>query len=166
MSDEPRRQVGSKDCLTNPGTDPLLGLVSHVNRSPKSQMSKLQLTIPIVLRARLARASRDHSIPQLALIRTAIAAYLTSLESRYPSEELGSVPDLPDRQEGGHVASFGAPSPVSGGEPPEPDRPAVAEPEPELEPMVLPEPEPMVSHKSPESTVPAQAPRKRSKSKS
>ena len=82
--------------------DPL-SLVSHVNRS-KTGISKLQLTIPIELRARLARASSDHSIPQLALIRTAISAYLTSLEKRSPTPaptsggparpgELGSVPD-------------------------------------------------------------------------
>jgi len=94
-------------------SDPLLGLVSHVNRSPKSQMSKLQLTIPIVLRARLARASKDHNIPQLALIRTAISAYLDKIESRFPPDETtpplneGTTPE----------ASLGAPSPAPGSEP-------------------------------------------------
>lgn len=89
--------------------DPL-SLVSHVNRS-KTGISKLQLTIPIELRARLARTSSDHSIPQLALIRTAISAYLTSLEKRSPTSgarpgDLGSVPD---RQEPPPEASVGLP---------------------------------------------------------
>jgi len=109
--------------------DPM-DLVSHVNRS-KTGVSKLQLTIPIVLRARLARASRDHNIPQLALIRTAITAYLTSLEKKYPPEEL-----VPDRQEGGPVAGLGANTTEFGHVPVSPE----PLPEPQPEPVTEPEP--------------------------
>ena len=140
-------------------SDPM-SLVSHINRS-RTGMSRLMLTIPISLRARLARASREHSIPQLALIRTAIAAYMDAIETRFPPSPLG-VP----------IGPVGGPLPVRGPSGPVPcPMPGVAdaatvvqpgppEPEPEIwlvpesEPVPVAEPEPIAMVPEPTAMVP------------
>lgn len=100
------------------GSDPM-SLVSHVNRS-KTGISKLQLTIPIELRARLAQAALDLGCSKLALIRAAIAQFLVAHEE---SRRSG--------QERALVAVIGPESAVPDPEPVGSDEPTVAEPEPE-----------------------------------
>ena len=118
-------------------SDPM-GLVSHINRSPKSGMSKMQLTIPISLRARLARASLDHSIPQLSLIRTAISAYLDTIEARFPPQPRPSPLDAPIDLVVAPVASPEAAGPVPELMPVESEPATEAEPELELESELMP----------------------------
>lgn len=81
--------------------DPM-GLVSHINRS-KTGISKLQLTIPIELRARMAQAALDLGCSKLALIRAAISQFLIAHEESQRSGQERAytavsevVPPVPD----------------------------------------------------------------------
>ena len=91
-----------------------LDLVSHVNRS-KSGMTKMQVQLSIEMRAGMAEASKRLGMSQLALIRSAISAFLLAQEGTGPP--LGPPSGAP-----GPVVKPSPVSPTSGGPVREPEQ--------------------------------------------
>jgi len=87
--------------------DPM-SLVQHVNRN-KNGLTKMQIQIPISTRAGMAELSKRLGISQLAIVRSALAAYLLANEPTWQG-----------------TAPAPAPAPVAAPEP---------EPAPALEPV-------------------------------
>ena len=57
-----------------------MSLVEHVNRN-KNGLTKMQIQIPISMRAGMAELSKRLGISQLALVRSALAAFLVANEA-------------------------------------------------------------------------------------
>ena len=57
-----------------------MSLVEHVNRN-KNGLTKMQIQIPISMRAGMAGLSKRLGISQLALVRSALAAFLVANEA-------------------------------------------------------------------------------------
>ena len=62
--------------------DPM-SLVQHVNRN-KNGLTKMQIQIPISMRAGMAELSKRLGISQLAIVRSALAAFLVANEAPAP----------------------------------------------------------------------------------
>lgn len=131
------------------------GLVEHVHRT-KTGRTTMQISLPIELRARLARAALDLGCSKLALIRVAISRFLLAHEA----ERVQCLAVLgPGQsacpgtgQEPSSLATSEAPSPVPGGTP---SSATVVVPEPESEePEPEPEPEPALEPVTKKATVP------------
>ncbi len=70
--------------------DPL-SLVQHVNRN-KAGLTKMQIQIPISMRAGMAALSARLGISQLAIVRSALAAYL--LANAEPVTAMAAPPEV------------------------------------------------------------------------
>ena len=57
-----------------------MSLVEHVNRN-KNGLTKMQIQIPISMRAGMAELSKRLGISQLAIVRSALAAFLVANEA-------------------------------------------------------------------------------------
>jgi hypothetical protein len=62
-----------------------MSLVQHVNRS-KNGLTKMQITVSISTRAGMAELSKRLGISQLAIVRSALAAYLLANNAGAPNE--------------------------------------------------------------------------------
>lgn len=93
--------------------DPM-DLVSHVNRS-KSGMTKMQVQLSIEMRAGMAEASKRLGMSQLALIRSAISAFLLAHGGT-------ATPPVPPSEAPGPVVEPIPVSPTSGSQENEPEQ--------------------------------------------
>ena len=69
-----------------------MNLVAHVNRTEAGQ-TKMQIKLPISLRAGMAALSKRLGISQLAIVRSALAAYL--LANAEPVTAMAVPPEVP-----------------------------------------------------------------------
>lgn len=92
-------------------SDHYLGLVSHVKRSPKSEMTSMQIRLNVSTRAGIVALAQAWDMSQLAVIRVALTRFLQE-----------NLADLT-----APVAGPGAPSPVPGLVPVVPEPVSVAE---------------------------------------
>jgi hypothetical protein len=73
--------------------DNSMGLVAHVRRT-ESGLTKMQIQIPISTRAGMAALSKRLGISQLAIVRSALAAYLLQHEPTWQGRAPAPAPEI------------------------------------------------------------------------
>ncbi len=70
-----------------------MSLVEHVRRN-KNGLTKMQIQIPISMRAGMAELSRRFGVSQLAIVRSALAAYLLANNAGAPAPAPAPTPEV------------------------------------------------------------------------